>query len=94
MRPFELSPTWRLTSGSLQYHLQKKTVKTKENPGGWKSDAFFCTLNGAVKGYRERLTRRGRGTLPQNLINAANALDGATDRLTAKLEEWERVTDA
>jgi hypothetical protein len=90
--PFELSAQYRLKSGSLQYHLQKKVVKTKENPEGWKSDAYFCTLKEAVKGYRERLTRRGRGTLPQNLTNAANALDGASDRLTGLLEKWEEAT--
>ena len=92
MKPYELDAHHRLKADSLQYHLQEKVAKTKAYPDGWKSIGYFCTLNDAVKGYRERHVRRGAGTLPQNLINAANALDGATNRLAAQLKEWEEGT--
>ena len=94
MIPFELDTKTRLKSDGNQYHLQKRVMRTSANKDGWESIAFYLTLGSAVKGYRERHTRRGRGTLPQNLINAANALDGASSRLEAQLEKWEKVTSA
>ena len=88
MKPFDLTPTLRLSSTSECFVIQKLIKRGKDKKTGkltysWDSIEYFISLEQAVQCAAQRMARESKKPMPQAIGDAVHVLKALTRSIEA-----------